>query len=299
LIELVKNSYDADATQVTIRFMESENEGFEIHVVDNGIGMSLDEVKRYWMRIATTKKNENRRSPVYGRPKTGSKGIGRFSCRRLGTRLKLITIAKIKNSNKTVYQKTEVIFSWLEFKAGTDVTRIQCPGKTYFVDKEPTGTTLIIGGGSKSEWAKRGYDFLKRQLAVLVANRGQKRKGYKDDLGFNILLDIPRFEGEIKDLRDELISAGWGTITARVNEKHRAVCNLEAMGIGSKRITSQRRFDHLTGVSLKIGLIVDDLPQIRNKSILSKGKIRKILPEWGGVQVRYNGFRVYPYGDDD
>lgn len=231
LIELVKNSYDADATQVNIRFVESENEGFEIHVVDNGIGMSLDEVKRYWMRIATTNKNENRRSPLLGRPKTGSKGIGRFSCRRLGTRLKLITTAKIKDNNKTVYQKTEVSFSWLEFKAGTDVTKIRCPGKAYFIDKEATGTTLIIGGGSKTEWTKRGYDYLKRQLAVLVANRGQKREGFKEDPGFNILLNIPYFEGEIKDLRDELISAGWGTITARINEKNQVVCNLEAMGI--------------------------------------------------------------------
>lgn len=300
LIELVKNAYDADSTEVAIRFIESESGGPEIHVVDNGTGMTFDEVKAYWMRIATTNKAEDNCSRIYGRPKTGSKGIGRFSCRRLGTRLRLDTIAKKEDENKkTIYEKTVVTFPWQKFKAGTEVTKISCPGSSEIIKEETTGTTLIISGNSNDEWNKRGYNYLKRQLAVLVANRGQRRPGYKEDPGFNIYLDVPRYEGKVKDLREELISAGWGTITAYVNKKHQAVCQLKAKGIGKKSITSQRKFEHLTGVSLKVGIIPENKGQMRDTSVLSKGTMRTFLPDWGGVQVRYKGFRVYPHGDDD
>jgi len=300
LNELVKNSYDADSTEVTVRFIEKESGGPEVHVIDNGTGMTFDDVTRYWMRIATTMKADSPYSDIFGRPKTGSKGIGRFSCRRLGNQLKLITIARKRgNGRNVVYEKTEVAFPWTKFKAGTEVTKIRCPGNTQTVTKAKTGTTLIIDGSEEDEWSKRGYDFLKRQLAVLVANRGQKRPGYKEDPGFNIYLDVPRYEVETKDLREELISAGWGTINAHVDEGNRAVCRLNAMGIGTKTIRSERRFPHLKGVKLAIGIIVDLKEQMRDISVLSKGTLRQILPKWGGVQIRYKGFRVYPYGDDD
>jgi len=300
LIELVKNSYDADATDVILRFVEKGSGGPEIQVIDNGTGMTFDEVKKYWMRIATTVKAEKAFSEVYGRPKTGSKGIGRFSCRRLGSRLKLKTIAKKRGvDRKIVYEKTEVAFPWTKFKAGTEVTKIKCPGRNETVGKTQTGTTLIIDGAIEDEWSKRGWDFLKRQLAVLVANRGQRRQGYKEDPGFNIYLDVPRYEGEIIDLREKLILAGWGTLIAKIDESNRADCQLDAKDIGTKKTKSKRAFPHLKDVQLKIGIIPEVKDQMRDISVLSMGTMRKILPRWGGVQVRYKGFRVYPYGDDD
>ena len=58
LLELVKNAYDADATQVTIQITPSEGDaGPEVRIEDNGTGMALDEVRGYWMRIATTHKD--------------------------------------------------------------------------------------------------------------------------------------------------------------------------------------------------------------------------------------------------
>jgi signal transduction histidine kinase len=300
LIELVKNSYDADATDVTLRFVEKESGAPEVQVIDNGTGMTFDEVKKYWMRIATTIKAKEAFSKIYGRPVTGSKGIGRFSCRRLGNRLKLKTIAqKMEADRKTVYEKTEVSFPWTKFAAGSEVTKIKCPGHNETVGKTQTGTTLIMDGAAGDEWSKRGWDFLKRQLAVLVANRGQRRPGYKEDPGFNIYLDVPRYEGDVIDLREKLISAGWGTLTAKIDESNRADCQLDAKGIGTKRTISKRVFSYLKDINLKIGIIPDKKTELRNVSVLSMGTMRKILPRWGGVQIRYKGFRVYPFGDDD
>jgi signal transduction histidine kinase len=256
--------------------------------------MNFQEVENYWMRIATTDKVEKNTSTIYGRPRTGSKGIGRFCCRRLGRELKLITVGRSNGE----YQKTEVTFPWIEFEPGTNVTEIDCPGEQSISTGGPTGTTLVITD-LVGEWSTRGYEYLKRQLAVLVANRGTRRKGYVEDPGFNIILEAPQFEGELRNLREDLISAGWGTLAAYVNKNHQAVCELNALAIGKKTIVSKEQYPHLHDIKLKIGILVDDRRQLRDKSVLSLGVLRKILHDWGGVQIKYRGFRVYPYGDDD
>ena len=299
--ELVKNSYDADATMVMVEFRQNENGEEVIYITDDGVGMNFEEVKNYWMRIATTNKSQESISRKYGRPKTGAKGIGRFCSRRLGSNLKLITIGSYinKESGETEFQKTEVSFHWEEFKPGTNVTEIECPGTQSIIEGEKPGTVLIISG-LKDEWTLKGYNWLKRQLAVLAANRGAKRKGFEEDPGFNILLEAPDLEGGgVRDIREDMINAGWGTLTAYINNRHQTVCQLDALGIGRKSVISQKTYPHLNDIKLKIGIMVDSRKQMRDTSVISKEKLKVILKDWGGVQIRRHGFRVFPYGDDD
>jgi len=68
LAELVKNAYDADATQVTIRFGTDS-----ISILDNGTGMGIDEFRKYWMRIGTTHKQAASGVALVQRAITGSK----------------------------------------------------------------------------------------------------------------------------------------------------------------------------------------------------------------------------------
>lgn len=299
--ELVKNSYDADATMVMVEFRQGESGNEKIYISDDGVGMNFEEVKKYWMRIATSNKSLKNISQKYGRTKTGEKGIGRFCCRRLGSKLKLVTIGSQINGSTggTELQKTEVDFHWEDFKPGTNVTEIECPGMQSIIEGGETGTTLIISG-LKDQWTLKGYNWLKRQLAVLAANRGAKREGYKEDPGFNILLEAPNLEGGgVRDIREDMINAGWGTLTAHINRKHQAVCELEALGIGRKRVISNQTYSHLNDIKLKIGIMVDKRSHMRDTSVISKEKLKDILKDWGGVQIRRHGFRVYPYGDDD
>src|SRR5713226_7352084 len=95
LVELVKNAYDADATQVGVKVLPDPPRGPVVQVTDNGSGMTFRDVQNYWMRIATPHKTTHELSERYGRPRTGSKGIGRFSCRRLGPRLRLLTVGSV------------------------------------------------------------------------------------------------------------------------------------------------------------------------------------------------------------
>lgn len=301
LVELVKNSYDADATEVEILFTEDRKGKKEIHVIDNGKGMNHTAVQDYWMRIATTNKEEKDTSAIFGRYLTGAKGIGRFSCRRLGGHLTLITKGTEKGlsvGKQRKLERTEVVFPWTHFKPGTDVTNIKCKGSVDQINNETTGTTLIISDISE-EWNTRGWNWLKRQLGVLAANQGAKREGYKNDPGFTIKITAPDFEGGVRDLRQDILNAGWGTLTAKLNKNHQAVCELEGLGIGKRTITSTQKFTSLNDISLKLGIMVMDREQMRETSNVSIGNLSDILPSWGGVQIRYRNFRVFPYGDDD
>jgi signal transduction histidine kinase len=294
LLELVKNAYDADATHVAIKIVPMPPFGPEIHVIDNGSGMTFDNVQSYWMRIATTHKQKIEVSVRYGRPRTGRKGIGRFSCRRLGTLLKLVTTAAVKGNR---CERTDVSFEWLKFKPGQEVGEVTSQGTRREVSDVTTGTTLIISGSREDEWGKHGYDFLKRQLGVLAASRGRKRPGFEEDPGFNVSLEAPGFSENIANLRDRLLTSGWGDIKVQVNSSGKATCTLNALSIGEKSVTHPDAFPHLRGVSAHIGIMSNNWSEMRNREVISQGTLRGILDEWGGVYIRHKGFRVYPYGE--
>jgi signal transduction histidine kinase len=294
LVELVKNSYDADASLVTVKIVPDSSFGPQVHIFDNGTGMTFKDVENYWMRIATTHKQADQASVLYGRPRTGSKGIGRFSCRRLGTRLKLVTTAAV-NSH---FEQTEVLFDWLKFKPGKEISTITCHGERRSVDKASTGTTLVISASPNDEWSKRGYDFLKRQLAVMSANRGRKRPGFHEDPGFNVVLEAPGFNEKISNLREKLLYAGWGDLKVKVDNEGVATCLLNALSINEKTITYPEKVPQLASVSATIGIMPIEHKEMRNREVISQGTLSDIVENWGGVYVRYKGFRVYPYGEE-
>lgn len=98
VIELVKNSYDADATVVEIIFSDPLKKGIgSIKIKDNGSGMTLDTIKTAWLEPATIIKKIKQKS-LQGRRVLGEKGVGRFASARLSEKLKIITRAK--NSNE-------------------------------------------------------------------------------------------------------------------------------------------------------------------------------------------------------
>lgn len=91
LIELIKNSYDADATEVIVHGeMISNAERGYIQIRDNGIGMSRSEFETGFLRIASrTKEAGDRRSLVYRRRYTGAKGVGRLAAHKLARHLEV------------------------------------------------------------------------------------------------------------------------------------------------------------------------------------------------------------------
>lgn len=95
LFELVKNCYDANATEVTITFDNvglDKNRESSISIKDDGIGMSFTDIKDKWMVIGTSNKRSNPFSPEpFYRKCVGEKGIGRFAVDKLGDKVNIIT----------------------------------------------------------------------------------------------------------------------------------------------------------------------------------------------------------------
>lgn len=95
LFELVKNCYDANATEITIVFnnvgLEKNGES-SIIIKDDGIGMSFADIRDKWMVIGTSNKRSNPYSPEpFNRKCVGEKGIGRFAVDKLGDKVNIIT----------------------------------------------------------------------------------------------------------------------------------------------------------------------------------------------------------------
>ena len=91
LIELVKNSYDADASIVLVRFRGPLKAGKgRVEVWDDGSGMDAGTLQSSWFDIATDAKRKKPRSEG-GRRVLGEKGIGRLAAARLGEELLLTT----------------------------------------------------------------------------------------------------------------------------------------------------------------------------------------------------------------
>jgi signal transduction histidine kinase len=101
LVELIKNSYDADASIVTVDFVGfseamQSRPGSRIVITDNGTGMSEATVRDHWLNPATPTKHDFKRHTgrsLGGRVMQGEKGIGRFAMFKLGNHVELVTRA--------------------------------------------------------------------------------------------------------------------------------------------------------------------------------------------------------------
>jgi len=135
IIELVKNTYDADANNCILIFdlkystysitgQGEETSVFnhldsKIYIVDNGIGMTDKIISNQWMTIGTDNKQTEYLSKN-GRVKTGAKGIGRFALNRLGLITNLKTISEKENEGY------EWKVDWKEFdKVGATVSDVK------------------------------------------------------------------------------------------------------------------------------------------------------------------------------
>ena len=103
LIELIKNSYDADATKVVVygERLDDLDHGI-IKVVDNGVGMDMKTFEDGFLRIAARTKDVGaRRSVRLRRRYTGAKGIGRLAAHKLAEVLEVESLAASHGGRST------------------------------------------------------------------------------------------------------------------------------------------------------------------------------------------------------
>ena len=111
IVELVKNSYDADATWCRIELHETDRAGGAIVVTDNGDGMTPTEIERGWLVLGSSNKAAAQVTRL-GRVPAGSKGLGRLAALRMGSRALLTT--RPRTSRDDEYR---LLIDWSRFDA--------------------------------------------------------------------------------------------------------------------------------------------------------------------------------------
>jgi hypothetical protein len=148
LIELIKNSYDADATDVVV-FGENlgDLEQGLIVVADNGIGMDARVFAEGFLRIASrTKDIGDRRSTRFNRRYTGAKGIGRLAAHKLA---RLLEVESLTATNGSAVDGVVAKIDWdrieqqetLDQVAGTDAITVD---EVHPTNAKETGTKISL-----------------------------------------------------------------------------------------------------------------------------------------------------------
>jgi signal transduction histidine kinase len=168
LAELIKNSYDADATLVEIAFA-----GDSIVVSDNGHGMSQEDFRTRWMRVGTTRKRSEGQSPRLARSMTGSKGVGRLAVQLLGRRFELVSVAMIDPSNpqSQLERGIRAKVNWDQAVQADELTSVEVPVEG--LSDTPTfaggglhGTTITLDALTE-RWDRDSFASLAQELWVL------------------------------------------------------------------------------------------------------------------------------------
>ena len=306
LAELVKNAYDADATSVTVSLENIGKPGGTITVEDNGHGMTFEEIREHWMRIATTSKRAKPVSRIYCRSLTGAKGIGRFAARRLGGKLTLTSVARRKNGSK---ERVTAVFDWgKSFPPGHDLVNLPV---TYTRERVPAhteaGVSLVIEDAHDS-WNEEEIIELRRDLLslqspfpdLILKPAPSRDSNCLYDPGFDFKLHISgakELEKLSGGLGDTFLRAAWARLDGDIDDKGHAHYEIHILRTDERNslFDDTNVYKGLEHAHLRIYFFIYAAEYFKEldfnvRDLSQKGR------EEGGVRIYLDGFRVFPYG---
>lgn len=249
LLELVKNSYDADASYASIivqtgiatgeqSLMFPDAKGY-IFVEDDGIGMGWEEIKGGWLTISRSPKREMKRkgqTTTKGRTPIGDKGLGRLGTQRLGRYL------EFWSTKEETGIEFYVGVDWGDFR---DKLLSQVPA--YITESKGfgQGTKLLVSGLRTPEvWRGGAQNELVKQLSQLISPFESLRP-------FEVFLeidgnrvDLDKVSQSVLDVADLQIKFLFDGKTLCISGKYRPTF-LRAEGHGSDKI---RQYQELIAV---------------------------------------------------
>lgn len=308
IFELVKNSFDANANRVDVTIEGFEDGNGKIVIQDNGDGMSKDDIDNKWLFVAYSSKkdlDDYRNRAKTGRAYAGAKGIGRFSCDRLGSKLRIFT--KTSKDSKGIHS-LEVDWGQFEEDQNQEFQTIKAiyskPSKAPY--KLSKGTVLEITNLRGDQWSREELINLRRKLERLVNPNQPKTKNK-----FSIYLNAP---SERKN--DQSEEFGYNKVNGRIENtifeklKSKTTQLISRVNEGGKTISTQ-----LLDRGVKIFEIEERNPfTIENEPILHDVSIHLYhmnrsarntftrhmgiqVQEYGSIFLYKNNFRIHPFGD--
>jgi signal transduction histidine kinase len=300
--ELVKNAYDADATEVKLIFKNAIQKGGSLCIEDDGVGMTREQLINGFMRLSSSEKIHNPISQRYERTRAGKKGIGRFATQRLGQ--KLIIITQVEES----VQATRIEIDWDQFEIDNDLLLITNKISTIKKSRKE-GTTLIIDQlreGWTDEMIKRAYRYTQDLLQPFPLSK--KRKDYekkRTDPGFqssyyrkegdNLIKvvdeDVAFFKHALAEIEGYILDDGQGCWALKSDKLK---FTRKVFKIGKDRENEKSKFDFIRNIHFKCYYFIYESKLLPTKTLTF---IRSIGNDRGGIRLYRNGIRVTSFGE--
>lgn len=300
IFELIKNSYDAGATKVEIEFHNfiHSNKGWEssdessIKIVDNGIGMTTEEIDKYWMELGNSSKetnkilriNSDKMGLLIERFANGEKGIGRFGVDKIGSGLILESIGR--NSP----EKTTVIFDWNKYDDRSKL--LQEIKNEYSVERVPisagTGLKLTIRN-LRDNWKQSDINKLKKDISKFLSPNPVESSEFEIFVSF--------YQKGNLILRDKIENDSFNYLRCKISThlEQDGTCSLSIFSDGE--IEHHEEFNMFNGNS-PIGKVFVEIYYLDrgDKNIFTR-RVGIRPHEYGNVKVFKDNFRIVPYGE--
>ena len=309
IIEPIKNSYDAGSQSVDLVFTKFDKNGdtsaaSTILIADSGCGMDVQDIEQKWLNIAySEKKNTPQQHGVY---LAGNKGIGRFSCDRLGEKLDMFT-------RKSKGEILHLEVNWLDFEKDDDqdlmIQKIPVILVTTSVDEVkrltgrdmPESGTILLIQNLRSVWNRERLLILKSHLEKFL-NPNQLFQ--KQSFEINLIADHfaredenksyhQKVNGPIKNLIFKNLEFKTTYIQTEINKPGKTVTTeLYHDGEPVYKLKEHNLEYHLLA---NIKIVIYYLNPYKKAYFKRQTGIRSV--DFGSIFLFLNGFRVEPYGE--
>lgn len=310
IVELVKNAYDAGSESVLVRFDGFTDDGktsssSRIIIADKGCGMGLVDIEDKWLNIAYSEKILSHQE--HGNYLAGNKGIGRFSCDRLGEKLDLLTRTK---GEKPLHLE----IAWRDFEIegnknltiqeiDLEVVNIQesTAAKLANLPSFPINGTVLVISNLRSEWDREKLLELKKSLEkflnpnqLFLRNKfrisfsapelkeNDKGKDYSEKINTEIknqIFDKLEFNSTYIDTT---ISSRDGTVKTELHHDGEPVFKLVEQNKAYPLLKDARA-------------VIYYLSPYKKAYFKRQTGVRSV--DFGSIFLFLNGFRIAPYGD--
>jgi hypothetical protein len=314
VLELVKNCFDAGSSDAKIIFKDvihkqslkdyKKYNDSKIIIRDTGSGMSEYDLINKWLNIAYSEKKSKKEE--YNRQLAGNKGVGRFSCDRLGKSL-IIYTKKINEPLLRLY------IDWTEFEKIDDIEKNiqdvdfdlnEITTEQYLEETKlenfNSGTTLFISN-LREEWDYSKIEYLKRQLERFI----NPNQNYEAE-SFDIFIEANEFKNQESHLSDDDKINGIvrNRIFSELDFKSTYIqSSISKNGDKITTILRDRGKEIFTLVEHNpFNLLKDIEVNIYYLNPYSKAYFKRQTgirsKEFGSIFLFINGFRIPPYGDE-
>lgn len=320
ILELIKNSYDACASKVTVSMKNIDDPvNGSIVIEDNGCGMNYKLINDVWLTPGTTyKKNQidSKRFITHcNRIPLGEKGIGRFGAHKLGDEIEIVS--KNEDSKEACLK-----IRWKDFDNDNMLNEV--PIELFERDPQEftesrTGTKIIIRN-LRIKWSRGGIRSLYTAVNSLNSpfdSNNTFRVYFKIDksdwlhglVSFEEIRDNALFsaEAEIAGSKIEYFRyefTPWTTLKklkGRIYEPEHPIDMMQKEyddGLMRKVFKDIDLSVYKIGrVKLKVLIFDLDSNLMSLGGIQDKRGFKSYLKDNGGFRVYRDGVRVYDYGE--